>query len=236
LNKPEKSMFQFKRSPGHVPEGMEPIVFGSEYVLAHRLEAERSLKILGLQKTSRILDVGCGTATATVALSEKGYRVVGLDISRSLLTIAKKRNQESGAEVALVLGDMLNLPFKDQVFDSVTCMDVTFGYFGPEGDLLQVKEMGRVLKRGGRLFVETFDKEYGIRNPGRAETGQYWGAYDPTTDRFSGQSLYDSQQWQQMLDRANMRLLKVLSADNYDLQYTDYCPGKKYIIILASKT
>ena len=230
-----KNNKEFKRSPGHVPSEMEGFLFSEEFVSAHRLEAERCLRILDLPKGSMILDIGCGTATATLGLLKEGNNIIGLDISKEMLGWAKRRIRENKVEIDLVMSDMLNLPFKEGTFDGVTCMDVTFGFFGSDGDFLQVNEMSRVLKVGGRLFVETFDKGYGIQNPGSKEAGQYWGTYDRESDRFSGLNLYSLEQWKQMLDLAGMRLLKALSADVYDLQYFNYNPGHKILIILALK-
>lgn len=225
----------FKRSPGYVPPEMEEYVFSEEFVSAHRKEATRCLRILGIPGQSRILDIGCGTATATIGLLDNGNDVVGLDLSRGMLKLAKKRVRRKNNRMNFIIGDMLNLPFRDNSFDAVTCMDVTFGFFGPEGDLLQLEVISRILKAGGRLMVETFDKEYGKLNPGSQEAGQYWGTYDPVTDRFSGLNLYSPEQWRHMLDQAAMELLRILSADAYNLQYTDYRRGHKLLIVLASK-
>jgi ubiquinone/menaquinone biosynthesis C-methylase UbiE len=100
--------------------------------------------------------------------------VIGLDISRQMLSVAQRRICDTGTRVVPVRGDMLRIPFRGEPFDDAVCMDVTFGYFGPEGDCLQLQEISRTLKEGGRLFVVTFDKEHAINNPGKHETGQYW--------------------------------------------------------------
>jgi len=226
---------RFKRSPGRIPEGLEDCLFTQEYVQAHRMQARRCLNIMGLPTDSRILDIGCGTAGATVPLSVILGHVIGLDISTQMLNVARKRARLSQAAISLVVADMLRLPFEKASFDGIACMDVTFGYFGPDGDLQQVREMGRCLRPGGRLFIETFDKQYGMNNPGAPDTGQYWGTYNSETDRFTGLNLYSPGQWRRMLSSAGMKILRVLSADDYSLSYMEYCQGHQFIIILASR-
>ncbi len=44
-----------------------------------------------IKKEGTVLDVGCGSGQATMPFAERGYQVTGLDISKDLITIAKKK-------------------------------------------------------------------------------------------------------------------------------------------------
>lgn len=66
---------------------------------------------------SYVLDAGCGTGIPTARmLSEAGNRVLGVDISREMIRIA--REQVSGAEFMLL--DIANLPFREPTFHAIT--------------------------------------------------------------------------------------------------------------------
>lgn len=77
---------------------------------------ERALELLALPEDvpSFILDLGCGSGLSGECLEENGHVWVGLDISRSMLDVAKEREVEGD----LLLGDMGDgLPFKAGSFD-----------------------------------------------------------------------------------------------------------------------
>ena len=102
------------------------------------------------QKGSKALDVCCGTADWTIALSEavgsKG-QVTGLDFSENMLEVGKQKTA-SLENIQLVHGDAMNLPFDDNSFDYVT---IGFGLRNVPDYLSALKEMHRVLKPGGMV-------------------------------------------------------------------------------------
>jgi ubiquinone/menaquinone biosynthesis C-methylase UbiE len=103
-----------------------------------------------------ILDVACGTGRHIIPLGKVGYNVVGLDISSSLLRIAKKR----AGDVQLIKADMRFLPFRDEVFSAAVSMDTSFGYLLTEQDDLQcLKALREVLKDDCKLIVDVFNRE-----------------------------------------------------------------------------
>ncbi len=101
-------------------------------------------------KGSKALDVCCGTADWTIALSEavgsKG-QVTGLDFSENMLEVGKQKTA-SLDNIQLVHGDAMNLPFDDNSFDYVT---IGFGLRNVPDYLSALKEMHRVLKPGGMV-------------------------------------------------------------------------------------
>lgn len=69
--------------------------------------ADPFLTFAGIQTGQRVLDVGCGTGTITLALAERGCSVVGIDASASYLEGARRRR--SHAAITYELGDAQNL-------------------------------------------------------------------------------------------------------------------------------
>ncbi len=97
-----------------------------------------------------VLDLGCGTAGAGVAVALAGARVTGLDASAHMLRLAGIRAGEDGAVVALVLGDAHRLPFADATFDVCIC-DQVIEHMEEYSSLLA--EAHRVLSPGGLLLL-----------------------------------------------------------------------------------
>jgi len=97
-----------------------------------------------------VLDLGCGTAGAGVALALAGARVTGLDASARMLRLAGIRAAEDGAAIALVLGDARRLPFADATFDVCICDQVIEHM---EGYSSLLAEAHRVLTPRGLLLL-----------------------------------------------------------------------------------
>jgi ubiquinone/menaquinone biosynthesis C-methylase UbiE len=100
----------------------------------------------------RVLDVACGTGVvARGALSVVGSagRVVGLDLTEAMLAVAARLDPE----VEWQLGDAMDLPFGDETFDVVLSQAGLM--FFPDR-LVALREMRRVLRRGGRLAVQVW--------------------------------------------------------------------------------
>jgi cyclopropane fatty-acyl-phospholipid synthase-like methyltransferase len=71
---------------------------------------------LGVQAGQRVLDIGCGAGVFLWLAADRGAQVFGLDASRGLLEIARKRVPDAD----LRWGDMQHLPYDDDSFDLVT--------------------------------------------------------------------------------------------------------------------
>ncbi len=114
----------------------------------------RALQDLGSFKAG--LDVCCGTGAGLEVLRPLcAERVVGLDMSRGMLEVARQRlAQAPGAsEVTLVRGDALQMPFQEE-FDVVLCLGA-FGHILPRDEVRLVDSVARALKPGGRFVFVT---------------------------------------------------------------------------------
>ena len=89
-----------------------------------------------------LLDVGCGTGHHLRALRERNYAVTGVDGSPEMLAHARASNPD----VPLELSDVSQLPFPDESFDIVICIEVLRYLRGPGPVCPRV---ARVLRPGG---------------------------------------------------------------------------------------
>jgi ubiquinone/menaquinone biosynthesis C-methylase UbiE len=110
------------------------------------------LKVARPAPGMKVLEVGCGTGTNLALFAERGCEVSGIDLSPSMLDLAKKK---LGPSVDLRLGDASDMPLDDGAFDLVvaflTLHEMPAAVRGPV-----VSEMARVVNREGRLVLIDF--------------------------------------------------------------------------------
>ena len=121
----------------------------------------RTVERLDLQRGSAVLDVCCGSGASALqaaqAVGPEGS-VVGVDLADRLLDVARRKARAEGlANVDFQLGDMLDLPFRDESFDAVVCV---FGIFFVPDMPAAVRELWRVVRPGGKLAVTTWGPRF----------------------------------------------------------------------------
>ena len=99
---------------------------------------------------ARVVDVGCGTGTLTVLLSEAGYVVHGLDMSWRMLDYAAAKSDRVGSKASFVQADASRPPFAASSFDVVLTRHVLWALPDP-GDAIQ--RWSDLLKPEGLLIL-----------------------------------------------------------------------------------
>ena len=115
-----------------------------------------------------VLDVGTGTGRLPRALLFQPAfqgQVIGLDLSRRMLAEAARRLRLYGRQVVLIWQDAQTLPFPDETFDGVTCLEVL--EFTPRPRAV-LRELVRVLRPGGVLLISNRIGRDAALLPGRA--------------------------------------------------------------------
>ena len=115
-----------------------------------------------------VLDVGTGTGRLPRALLFQPAfhgQVIGLDLSRRMLREAAHLLAPHAGRVVLIWQDARTLPFPDDTFDAVTCLEVL--EFTPNPKEV-VRELVRVLRPGGVLLVSNRIGPDAPLLPGRA--------------------------------------------------------------------
>lgn len=110
-------------------------------------EVANAVERLELARGDILLDVACGQGNFTLAFADRvgpEGLVIGIDIARAMLARAARHVLRSGAaNVLLVRGDALALPFAEGVFPRVAC----------SGGLHQIPDLARALSEFRRVSV-----------------------------------------------------------------------------------
>jgi ubiquinone/menaquinone biosynthesis C-methylase UbiE len=120
-------------------------------------QALAAMRLAGCEPGADVLDVPCGFGRHSVPLARAGFNVVGADRSQVLLAEARRRAGDDGPE--LVQADYRELPLADGRFDAALNLFSSLGYLGDEEDTRALAEIGRVLRPGGRLVIETMHRD-----------------------------------------------------------------------------
>lgn len=95
---------------------------------------------------NKLLDVGAGKGKFSKKLKEKGFDIIAVEPSVKLLEAGKKLYPD----INFIQASVTSLPFPDDVFDYVLCVEVLEHIPDTEK---AIKEMARVLKSGGKMLI-----------------------------------------------------------------------------------
>ena len=98
-----------------------------------------------LKNKLEILDAGCGAGINIIYFMKYG-KVIGIDNSDYAIKLCRKR------KLNVKKASIENLPFKRETFDIITCFEVIY-HKAVKNDINALKEMNRVLKKGGILLI-----------------------------------------------------------------------------------
>ncbi|MFO7882798.1 MAG: methyltransferase domain-containing protein [Kosmotogaceae bacterium] len=105
----------------------------------------------------RFLDLGCGMGRHSIFFAENGFQVTGYDLSESGLKILKESAKEKNLNIDIVKGDITSLPFENESYDAILSYHSVY-HVDSEGMSKVIKEIQRVLKRGGEIYLTLLSK------------------------------------------------------------------------------
>lgn len=148
-----------------------------------------------LRTSSSTLDIACGSGNYTIALSQKGLPIEGLDISPEMLALAKAKAPHLNWKE----GSMESLPYQENQFDAVLS---TFALHYVRQSLVETfTEMKRVLTPGGKVLLYAVALEQCL---------QYWGGeYFPFARELGYKVLVEKSELEQALTKAGFRNIKM---------------------------
>ena len=126
----------------------------------NRVPNDWAISLLDIETNDQVLEVGFGPGYAIKKMSEMiaTGSVSGIDLSETMLKQASALNAEAVASgrVDLRRCDIASRPYEEGVFDKVLVVNVI--YFWPEA-VAVLREIGRVMKPGGRLAIYFTSKD-----------------------------------------------------------------------------
>jgi ubiquinone/menaquinone biosynthesis C-methylase UbiE len=147
-----------------------------------------TLETMNLHENETILEIGFGNGRFFNKLFAKAanLKVWGIDFSKDMVAMANRNNPTyiRAGKLNLQLGSSDNLPFANDSFDKVFCINVIYFWDQPEKHL---SEIHRVLKDGGEFFAAIRSKE----------TFSHLPAAD------YGFTLYNEEEWKMVLEQNN---------------------------------
>ena len=108
-----------------------------------------------------VLDLGCGTGGITALLADRGYDMIGLDLSPEMLNVARERNY--GKNTLLLCQDMTEFELYGTVqaiYSSFDCLN----YITKNKDLKKVFVLAHNYLESGGLFIFDINTEYRYKN------------------------------------------------------------------------
>jgi len=140
-----------------------------------RVEADFIATHLALPRGARILDLPCGNGRVAVLLARKGYRVVGADVSRTCIGIARARSAHPN--VGYAVRNVNAVIGRREQFDAVVSLYTCIGYLPSDAENEQaLRSLTSVLPRGGKLILSTANGPVSARHSGNVtafDTGRY---------------------------------------------------------------
>lgn len=153
------------------------------------------LKKLDLAEDSKVLDVGCGTGWASriVARMVPNGEVVGIDFAQGMVQKAKqlasKDKKHNYGNLSFKIADVEAIPYPDDYFDCVICIE-SFSWFPNPAAAL--REMKRVLKPGGKLYVADVPDSRLLRL-----VLKVWKLFTPGLDKWN---IYSENEFEEFLE------------------------------------
>jgi ubiquinone/menaquinone biosynthesis C-methylase UbiE len=137
-----------------------------------RALAERLRTVL--PQGADMLEVAPGPGFVAIEMAKGGtYRVTGLDVSRTMVELARRNAAEAGVDVAFRQGNVSAMPFADNSFDLLACSAAFKNFSEPHRAL---EEMHRVLRPGGTAVVLDLRRDVPM-----SEIGRYFRAIGLST-------------------------------------------------------
>jgi ubiquinone/menaquinone biosynthesis C-methylase UbiE len=118
-------------------------LYDMRYDQEQTAKIEAALKEVTVKENCSVLDVGCGTGILFQHVSTRTRNIVGLDISRKTLSLARERARRF-INVHLILADADNIPLRNGAFDYVFAITLIQNAPNPIRTLNEIRRVSRL--------------------------------------------------------------------------------------------
>jgi ubiquinone/menaquinone biosynthesis C-methylase UbiE len=220
-----KKIFHFLRVKRMAHQLRKPMGKGGTRVgivmnLANENQYNFTLETMQIADDDEILEIGFsnGKFFEKIITKANGIKLAGIDHSRKMLEEATINNPELIAEgkVNLFYGKSDRMPFAENSFDKVFCINVVYFWKNPQDHL---NEIYRVLKPGGKFFTTIRSKE----------SMQHMTF---TKYRFT---LYSAEDWKNILINSKLSFENINTLDEPDFKFDGMPLNVKSLCFEAKK-
>jgi ubiquinone/menaquinone biosynthesis C-methylase UbiE len=155
-----------------------------------------------------VLDLACGTGTLAVRAKQAAPRIKlsGIDADPAVLERARQKADNAGVEIEFDEGFSTSLPFAKKSFDRVLS-SLFFHHLVEDDKIATLREVVRVLRRGGELHVADWGKPSDPLMAALSLSIRTFDGFDPTRANFEGRlpELFASAGLEQIQTRESLR-------------------------------
>jgi SAM-dependent methyltransferase len=101
----------------------------------------------------KLLDLGCGPGLYAERLTEKGFKVTGMDYSRRSINYAVKEAEKKNQDIEYIYKDYMNIDYEDQ-YDLVTLIFTDYGVLSEDDREVLLRKIHKALKPGGKVIMD----------------------------------------------------------------------------------
>ncbi len=178
-----------------------------------------------------LLEIGCGPGANIWFMARERFNVVGIDGSETAISKAKERLQQENLNAQLVVGDIVKMPFDDNLFDGIIDNECLYAN-NEQNTLLILSEISRLLKSNGLFYSRSFSEDMFIGSRLQNDAFEFSNI---TEGPLSGKGFV------RLMDKNKIQTLyskyfNIISIDK--LEYTQYNGSQKtseYIIVCQKK-
>tara|TARA_Y100000994_G_scaffold248575_1_gene256767 strand:- start:2392 stop:3105 length:714 start_codon:yes stop_codon:yes gene_type:complete len=116
----------------------------------------RLINTIKLSPNDRLLDVATGTGDVAFGFLKK-YKssIIGLDIAKNMIDIAKQKSKKYSKDITFIVGDAEKMDFDNNYFNALT---ISFGFRNIGEYDIALSEFYRVLDKNGKIAILEFSK------------------------------------------------------------------------------
>jgi ubiquinone/menaquinone biosynthesis C-methylase UbiE len=159
-----------------------------DFTIINTAFAESAIALMPQQESAVVLDAGTGTARIPILIAQRkpNWRIIGIDLARSMLTIGQENIDRANLnrQIDLAVVDSKQMPYEDAYFDLIISNSLVHHLPDPKPFFREVK---RVLKPNGAILIRDL-----LRPDSQEEINAMVETIDPTYDDRQKQLFADS--------------------------------------------